>query len=398
MYRRIVGLVCVCLFAVQIPLLAQDFKVFDRNVQIHGFASQGFVHTSDNNWLTMYTSNVGSGEFTDFGVNASTQITDKLRVGAQLYDRNLGGLGQWYPTLDWAYAQYKFTPWFGIRGGRVKTVLGLYNDTQDLDFLHPYALLPSSIYSVDIRDATIAHDGGDFFGDIALGKKLGSISYTAYAGHRANSPHGGVAYLIKSDGLIFNSLEGIQYGADLRWQTPIKGLLVGASHQNQINDENFALPTPGGNIPIVSSDNSDWINQFYGEFTWNKLLVDAEFRRSWEDTGTKGVNESQINTHGWYVGGAYRIVKRVQVGSYYSHYWVGFPIPSILPAGSGHDYDKVVVGRIDINRYFNLKIEGHFIDGYGYPAVSPIGFYYANNPQGLKPNTNALVVKGGFNF
>jgi len=398
MRRRIFGLMMMCVCALPMGLHAQDFKVFDRDVQIHGFASQGFVHTNDNNWLTMETSNFGSGEFTDFGANVSSQITDNFRVGAQIYDRNLGGIGKWYPSLDWAYGQYKFKPWFGIRGGRVKTVLGLYNDTQDLDFLHPFALLPQGIYSVDVRDSTIAHDGGDVFGDIRLGSKWGSLAYTAYAGHRSNSTHGGVAYLEDSDGLAFKSLAGLQYGADLRWQTPLKGLLIGVSRENQDNTNSYVYNSPGGPINISNSDRSDWINQFYGEYAWKKLLLDAEFRRFWDDTGSPGINESQINVHSWYVAGAYRIQKHVQVGSYYSSYWVDFPIGALVPAGTGHSYDKVITGRIDINRFFNVKVEGHFIDGYGYPAVSPLGFYYANNPLGLQNNTKALVVKGGFNF
>ena len=71
-------------------LHAQEFKVFDRTVQVHGFGSQGFIHTDQNNWLTMNTANVGSGQFTEFGANASTDITDRLRFGAQFYDRELG--------------------------------------------------------------------------------------------------------------------------------------------------------------------------------------------------------------------------------------------------------------------------------------------------------------------
>ena len=92
MYRRIAGLVIACFCAGQLTSQAQDFKLFDRDVQIHGFASQGFIYTNDNNWLTMNTSQ-GSGAFTEFGVNVSSSVTDKLRVGAQLYDRNLGRLG-----------------------------------------------------------------------------------------------------------------------------------------------------------------------------------------------------------------------------------------------------------------------------------------------------------------
>jgi hypothetical protein len=91
-------------------------------------------------------------------------------------------------------------------------------------------------------------------------------------------------------------------------------------------------------------------------------------------------------------------VKRVQLASYYSHYWIGFPLADVEPAGTGHLNDKVVTGRVDINRFFSLKIEGHFMAGIGLPGDLPDGFYLVNNPRGLKPNTNALVVKGGFNF
>ncbi len=389
---------CVCFFAGQITLRAQEFKLLDRTVQAHGFASQGFVHTDNNNWLTMETSGFGSGEFSDFGVNASTQLTDKFRIGAQLYDRNLGGLGKWYPELDWAFAQYKFRPWFGVRAGRVKTVLGLYTDTQDLDFLHPWALLPQGLYPIDLRDSTIAHDGGDLFGDIRLGGRFGTLSYTADGGHHGLSPHSGDAYLFKSDGITFGSIAGVQYGGDLRWQSPLKGLLVGASHENQNYTSLYTVNLPSGPFPVQASDNSDWVNQFYGEYSRRKLLVDAEFRRAWEDNGTKNVSEFQVNIHAWYVGGAYRIVKRVQLASYYSHYGIGFPLADVEPAGTGHINDKAVTGRVDINRFFNLKIEGHFMAGVGLPGDYPDGFYLVNNPQGLKPNTNALVVKTGIEF
>ena len=398
MSQRAIRLSLFSLILAPLCLHAQDFKIDGREVQIHGFASQGFVHTDDNNWLTMQTSNVGSGEFSDFGVNASTQITDKFRIGAQLYDRNLGGLGQWHPELDWAYAQYKFKPWLGIRGGRVKNVLGLYTDTQDLDFLHPYALLPQSIYPLDLRDSTIAHDGGDVFGDISLGAKYGTLSYTAYGGHHNLGRHSGEAYLFESDGITFGSTAGVQYGGDLRWQAPLKGLLVGASRENQDYTSLYTVNLPSGPIPVRASDNADWTNQFYGEYIWKKVLVDAEFRRGWDDNGVKKESEIQVNVHAWYVGGAYRIMKRLQLASYYSHYWIGFPLADVEPAGTGHISDRVVTGRVDINRFFSLKIEGHFMAGVGLPGDYPEGFYLVNNPQGLNPNTNALVVKGGFNF
>jgi hypothetical protein len=72
--------------------------------------------------------------------------------------------------------------------------------------------------------------------------------------------------------------------------------------------------------------------------------------------------------------------------------------PGLAPAYSGHVYDKVVTGRVDLNRFINVKVEGHFMDGYGVPGYYPSGFYQVDNPEGLKPGTNALVVRTGFNF
>ena len=148
----------VFLFIYTAALNAKDFELFQRTVQVHGFASQGFGFSNHNNYLTMNTSD-GSAAMTVFGANVSTQLTDKLRVGIQVFDQNLGELGNWKPEVDWAMADYQFTGWFGLRGGKVKTVLGLYNDTQDMEFLHTWALMPQALYPMDVRGDTIAHVG-----------------------------------------------------------------------------------------------------------------------------------------------------------------------------------------------------------------------------------------------
>lgn len=103
MHRRTIGWALVCLWASHMGQ-AQEFRVWDHAVQVHGFASQGFVYTGANNWLTM-TTTTGSAAFTDFGVNASTTFGDKFRVGAQLYDRDIAQIGKWHPELDWAFCR-----------------------------------------------------------------------------------------------------------------------------------------------------------------------------------------------------------------------------------------------------------------------------------------------------
>lgn len=385
----------------------QEFRILNRTVQFHLFASQGFIHTDQNNWLTMRTAHIGSGEFTDFAVNATIQISDNFRVGAQIYDRNLGALGKWYPSLDWAVADYRWRNWLGFRGGKVKTVVGLYSDTQDFDFVHPFALLPQSVYPTDLRDSTIAHKGGDVYGQILLPPRFGDLSYTAFAGHRNDSLRSGYAYLLTAWQADIHSLSGLQYGADVRWKTPLKGLLVGASRMNEelTADMVLKLFDPQG-VHVVDSTKSDWTNDFYGQYAKGKLNVDAEYRRYVRDTPY--LDGHLLNdVRGWYVAGAYRLSNHLQIGSYYSRYNVTavasgsvallFP-PQVDPSlPQNHVYDKVVTGRIDLNRHWNIKVEAHYMDGYGL-ATYPDGFYPQVNPNGFKSSTNALIAKTSVTF
>ncbi len=401
MPRRMLHLIfgCLCLSAGQIAVQGQEFKLLNRTVQVHGFASQGFIYSSGNNWLTMDTT-AGSAAFTDFGLNMSSAITDKLRVGAQLYDRNLGQLDQYHPSLDWALIDYRFKPWFGVRGGKVKTTLGLYNDTQDLDFLHTFALLPQSVYSADLRETTIAHVGGDVYGNVPLKRRLGNLSYTAYGGHRSDSIHSGYPYFLTQYGIYLHSFGGLQYGGDLRWNTPLRGLLVGTSRLNQ--------DITGRDSVLKQYSRADWTNQFYGQYTLGKLRIDSEYRRYLRDQIiVNDASEVVTDSRGWYVSGTYRISKWLDLGSYYSRYTMTQFYSGPLTASyqnqtdtslpGNHIYDRVVTARVDLKKFWNVKVEGHFMNGYVHEAY-PEGFYPQVNPQGFKPNTNALVVKTGINF
>ena len=275
MRRGLVALLFLCVCAPAVGR-AQEFKVGDRHVQVHGFFSQGFVYSNHNNWLTMKT-NQGSGAMTDMGLNLSLQLTDKFRVGAQVYDRNLGQLGQWHPTLDWAVADFQFTHWFGVRAGKVKTTLGLYNDSQDLDFLHVFALLPQSVYSADLRDTTIAHAGGDVYGTIILPHQLGDLSYTAYAGHRSDSIYSGYPFLVVQWAAYLKYMGGLQYGGDLRWNTPLKGFLLGASRMNEdISADGVYIDAvnPAGLVPYYEHSRADWTNQFYGQYQVSRFCFE----------------------------------------------------------------------------------------------------------------------------
>jgi hypothetical protein len=403
MIFRLKTLVLIAMACGAATLGAQDlsnytsFTLYGRSVQVHGFVSQGFGYSNDNNYLTMNTSQ-GSFAFTDGGVNVSTQLTDKFRVGAQVYDHNIGQLGKWHPTLDWAVADYKFKDWFGIRGGKVKTVLGLYNDTQDMEFLHTWAILPQSAYPLDLRASTIAHTGGDVYGTIAL-KKFGELSYTGYAGTQSFDKYGGHVYGLAALGIKLTSEPGTQIGGDLRWNGLVRGLLFGASYLHGPGTGHATVqvaPTMSFPVTITSNDNTA---AFYVDYKAGNLTLDGEYRRE-IDTGTEKVGPMPasgygLDGRGWYASAAYRVSKRLELGTYHSRF---IPLWGLDHApASNHMYDTVATAKIDLVGQWDLKIEGHFMDGYGTP-YSFRGFYPLDNPAGMKPKTNMLVIRTGWNF
>ena len=389
-----------------------NFRIGGRVVQVHGFASQGFAYSDQNNYLTMKTSQ-GSFAMTDVGLNASIRLTDRFHVGAQVYTRNIGNLGHWHPQLDWAVADYRFKDWFGIRGGVVKTVFGLDGDTQDMEFLHTFALLPQSVYPTDLRDALLRHRGGDVYGEISL-KRLGSLAYTVYAGQRSDSRYGGYPYLLSGVSGHLAEYGGLQVGADLRWTPPLHGLIIGASRMSAdisgkgtwtMGPDVFPIPAPV-EVSYEEHSNRDWTHQFYGEYAVGKLRLASEYRRYWRDQVIFN-NQWEVTTdvRGWYASAAYRVSKRLELGAYYSRWAISWfhTMPAAFvqspsqDAPDRHLYDKVVTARFDLNRHWNVKVEGHLMDGYG-SVMYPAGFYAQDNPQGLQPKTNLLLIRTGWNF
>jgi hypothetical protein len=374
-----------------------SFEVDKREVQVHSFFSQGFAYSDDNNYMTMKTS-AGSFAFTDFGANISTQVTDKFRVGAQIYDREIGHLGEFHPQLDWAYGDYKFASWFGVRAGKVKTVEGLYNDVQDMSFLHTWAILPQSIYPLDLRASTIAHVGGDIYGSIGVSKH-GEVSYTGYAGIRPQDAYGGYQYGLTAKGAFLTSTPGWQTGGDLRWSNLVKGLVVGASYMYSPLNAFGTLVKGTASLPLslYSESNAPTV---YAEYKHGNLTVASEYRREVLKSPevVRSVMVARINNdmRGGYMSVAYRFSKRLELGTYRSLFYPQFSEIHSLPAD--HLFDQAVTAKVNLKDYWDIKVEGHFMDGVATTNAMLRGFYPQNNPQGFAPTTNMLVIRTSWNF
>ena len=129
-------------------MFAQDLA----GIEIHGFATQGFLFSSHNNYLTMQSS-AGSLQWTDGAVSVSDSLNDNLRIGIQLHMYQLGQLGGPNIQVDWASGDYRVNDHLGFRAGKVKTPLGLFNDSQDVDAVFLWTLLPQGAYPIDNRSS-----------------------------------------------------------------------------------------------------------------------------------------------------------------------------------------------------------------------------------------------------
>jgi hypothetical protein len=380
MYRRMAVLFFVC--AVAIPVFAQDLS----SIQIHGFVTQGLLYSTNNNYLSM-NSTSGSLQWTDGAVSFSDSLTDKLRVGIQLHMYQLGQFGGSNIAVDWALGDYKVNNWFGVRAGKVKTAYGLFNDTQDVDAVHLWALLPEPFYPPDNKSFYLSNIGGQVYGGITLGERAGKILYRGFAGYRYIDTNSGYNQTFQDLlGAGFTTpLTSKVSGGDLRWQTPLKGLTVGSSILAQTA---YGALTGGFfNSPVVLSPD------FYAKLERGKLFVGGEYKRFNPNVtltlGGHVLPTLFVDQRMWYLMTSYRILPKLQAGVYYTQELSRGPNTG-LPANFYKDW--VISGRYDFNTYFYAKLEGHFINGNGF------GDYVSTNPQGYKPKSNMLAAKVGFSF
>ncbi len=138
-------------FLCSVPLSAQDLE----NLQIHRFLTQSFLFSSNNNCLTM-NSSAGSLQWNEDAVSLNDTISEKLRVGIQLHMYHMGKIGGPNVMVDWVSGDYRVNDRVGVRAGKIKVRLGLFNDSQDVDALFLWTLLPQAHYPNDHRDFDLA--------------------------------------------------------------------------------------------------------------------------------------------------------------------------------------------------------------------------------------------------
>ncbi|NOQ17386.1 MAG: hypothetical protein GQ581_10040, partial [Methyloprofundus sp.] len=341
-------------------------KVWQDDVQFHGFLSQGLFHTSGNNVFGKSKDSVSAG-LTEVGLNVSYQALHNLSFALQgLYRRageSTGSGGE--VSLDYGFVDLTLINLqemrIGVRGGRVKNAWGLYNETRDVSFTHPTIILPF-MYFERLRTMLLAIDGGQFYAD--YNSPIGDFSFKFNYGFIRDSKNE-LLLAIVSDPNITGHLEAdTSFMAQLRYE--IQGgkyvfalgyADINLSYTTQTEFDPYAdLKTHI--FPIVVSA------QYNGEY----FNLTGEYSYQWNEfTGYSDRPDAFPISEHWYIQGGYRILDNLELTVRYDasvqdindrkgklfHQATG------LPAHLAYSQDWVVGLRWNITPAWMIRTEYH---------------------------------------
>ena len=397
--------VLLALLLLPMPLAAYDLN---EKIQLHGFASQGYLDSAGNNFLS--DSLDGTFAFNEIGLNLNLRLSDQLRFGGQILSREMGSYGDNSIRLDWGLADYRFQDWAGIRAGKVKIPLGLYNTERDSDFLRPMIFLPQSIYDETRRDTWLAHWGGELYGNVAR-ESFGDFDYKLFYGrikYEGDSVYHDSTLdsinrrladnltdpnpdpLLPSHINQFDRDNDYLYGANLIYSPPMENLRLGISYVSQ-QDISYADHEKIGEYKT----NSYFVLSL--EYAWRNLLLSAEYGENdrtqtlYDVTTFDGPNQS------WYVMLTYSATECLSFSILYDEYWKEkYNKDDTIHASGRYNStpwrkDWGFGLRYDASENWTVKGEWHIVDG----SALLLDFF---NPEGTERYWQYGVVKASFNF
>lgn len=416
MMKRKLATLTILLLGMAFSGNAGAVELGQGKVDIHGFITQGYLVTDENNFMADTEGN-GSFQYSEAGVNFASDVSERLRLGVQFIARDLGKMGNKEVSIDWAVADYSVNDWLNFRAGKGKLSHGLYNYERDVDMLRASVLLPQSVYTEGWRDSVNAINGISAYGYLPMGP-VGNLTYHVDLGNTS----------VKSDGGEIRQLEdtmpkalGVEVsdadtkttlGGQLAWDTifGIDGLRIAASGFNFEMDascevinglDGYIYPphsvvTPTENVNPVDTFpikvptifNLKLMSTVGSlEFARGNFVFAAEYmNNNYEMTlpianrvemgipneKVDGKIYKKFDAIGYYGSVSYRFTDWLELGTYYSEYYRDKDDKDgdkALAAGlvdqkyAMYLKDLCLSARFDITPNWIFKLEGHLMEG-----------------------------------
>ena len=348
------------------------------DLQIHGFISQAYLVTSDND-VFGNSDKGGSFGLTEAGLNASLRPLPKLQLSAQVLSRRAGEGNTGMPRLDYAVLDYRLysheANQFGIRIGRIKNPFGFYNETRDVAFTRPSIMLPQSIYFDRSRNVGLSSDSVQLYGDTAI-FNLGTLS----------TQFGVTLPIVSNKEWESSLLGGIQPGHMEReisyigrgiFETNDKRLRLGVSGiwLNTAYDPRGARdPLGAGSLEFTPVFFSAQYNTERWTLTSEYAIRPFQFSDSFKAPGLKGLH---FVGESYYFQGEYRFTPKLEGILRYDALFTdrsdrsGSDWAALNPARQGLEHSRfardITVGiRWNVTPEFMLRAEYHHVNGTGW--------------------------------
>jgi hypothetical protein len=347
-------------------------------LQVHGFISEGGFVTTANEYIGK--SSRGSLRLFEAGLNVSTELADRLRAGLQLYARDVGDLRDLPPRLDWAYIDYRWKRWLGMRAGVIKMPFGLYNEYADIGSARTAILMPQSVYPIQNRSALLAHTGFALYGERTF-DHAGTLEYQVWLG-TLNVPENA----LELTGAKLDEVDAKYVtGAQLFWRPPVEGLRIGGTFLRASLDFKLTLDPatvaqlvmlglvpPDYNGKLVISQRPDTLIVGSAEYARGDWLFAAEYSRWFKRQSSSLpmlLPTFEEDAERFYVLATRRLNEHLELGSYVSMVHAdaddrrGRDETKFAKRYYAFQRDYAVTARFDVNEHWLWKLEVHFIDG-----------------------------------
>lgn len=377
-----------------------------------GFASVGYLKSSSYNYLA--NTEEGTFDYVEAGLNASWTPAKRTTVNGQVFLFELGPYGNYEPLVDYLFLDYSSEQNWGLRLGRIKRELGLYNHIQDIDMARTQILLPLGVYDHRYRGFSASVDGLSLYGSFELAQNQ-RLSYNLYSGYIDVPLDGGLAgYTLTTvsrltvDNELLALETDIVYGAQLWYQTAIEGLTIGIGSSYMPNVSTTTrgvfpetLPNPflAGQELVGCADNIRyWITQASFEYslddwTFTGEITDSEARFNLIQTlGGFPLFSDDVNSNtlAWYLSTARRL-GAFEAALTYAH--TPPDTGSLDSSNTDFQTDRQVSLRYDVNDHWTLKLEFHSMSG-----TRRLFNQYGQNPLLDERDWNLWATKSTFSF
>jgi hypothetical protein len=352
-----------------------------ESVDIHGFISQGYLKSNENNYLA--DTKDGTFQFNEMGINFTNQAASMLRIGCQLFARDLGDVGNDEIYINWAFADFSYRDWLGMRTGILKLPMGFYHDTRDFDSLRTNILLPNGVYVESFRDDLNRIKGLEWYGTAEMGS-LGMMKYQMLLGDVSVSMNGGMAKVAsKGYGVtVTRTTPALTYAGSLQWLTPVDGLRLGATYMQLAVDYYAVAPHLGIVDPTLLEVEKTSSTIFSLEYTYGDLTLKAENYHALIDakfhvpeismppiTLPASIQPFKVDTKdNFYLSIAYRFTEWLEAGAYYTQFINNeskYILLEQLKGDANELKDQCLSLRFDINPFWIMKLETHLMNGLG---------------------------------